>query len=206
MDIHLASDGLRGDLHVNVDHPMGPAVLRDARNGSHVGFSHDAEGQTDRRNGENIVTEISAVRSVDLVLRPATARTMWEHEADKYDYRRLVIPDGPAYPLPLCESVDGGDEPDEVEAALLATAEVLIGQLFDDRIDFATFRKKIMELRRAKDRMDPAEDPAKAIPVDDFSPAGTSIDARESRTWRERVFGRPSATSLREFSRYIIRH
>lgn len=80
-NVRLAADGLRGDLRVNPKHPLAEALFWDAEHApAAVGLSHHAEGRG-RQEGETfIVEEIVSVQSVDLVVRPAATRGLFESE------------------------------------------------------------------------------------------------------------------------------
>ena len=79
--VRESDGGLRGDLHLILSHPFAPAVLEMAeRNPSMIGLSHNAEGRIVKRDGKNIVEEITRVRSVDLVADPATASSLFESQ------------------------------------------------------------------------------------------------------------------------------
>lgn len=80
-NVRLAADGLRGDLRVNPKHPLAEALFWDAEHApAAVGLSHHAEGRG-RQEGETfVVEEIVSVQSVDLVVRPAATRGLFESE------------------------------------------------------------------------------------------------------------------------------
>lgn len=85
VNVHVAESGLVGDLHYFKTHAMARQVeeaverpdLRDT-----MGLSHNAEGRTRREGGKQIVEEILAVHSVDLVADPATTKSLFESEGD----------------------------------------------------------------------------------------------------------------------------
>lgn len=65
----------------NPKHALAEQLIWDAENApGNVGFSHDAEGTTSRKNGTTVVEDIHAVNSVDLVADPATTAGMFESE------------------------------------------------------------------------------------------------------------------------------
>jgi len=76
----LGEDGIYADLHANTAHPMWPRVAEDAEKRLALyGLSHNAEAGDYRfESGQQVVTEISRVESVDLVSAPATNRNLWE--------------------------------------------------------------------------------------------------------------------------------
>jgi hypothetical protein len=77
-------DGLYADFHFNPKHHLAEQLCWDAENApQNVGFSHDANARTTRRDGRVIVEEILKVNSVDLVANPATTRGLFEAGGDQ---------------------------------------------------------------------------------------------------------------------------
>lgn len=81
-NVRAAPDGLRADLHFNRKHPIAEQLCEDVESGlGQYGLSHDATSGRDRidTKAKRLVVEaIASVRSVDLVLNPATNRNLWE--------------------------------------------------------------------------------------------------------------------------------
>lgn len=81
-NVRLESDGLRGDLHYLVNHPMAARVVEDVEKMLDVfGLSHNASSareRFDRKTKRLVIEQIGEVRSVDLVDRPATNRNLRE--------------------------------------------------------------------------------------------------------------------------------
>lgn len=78
----VESQGLRGDFHVVKSHPMANVVFELAeRRPDKLGFSHNAVCLESSRSGESVYEAIRQVRSVDLVCRPATAKSIFESVA-----------------------------------------------------------------------------------------------------------------------------
>ena len=72
-------DGLYADFHFNPKHALAEQLLWDCEHSpGNVGFSHDVEAQTSRKNGRVVVEAISKVSSVDLVADPATTSGLFE--------------------------------------------------------------------------------------------------------------------------------
>ena len=72
-------DGLYGDFHFNPKHALAEQLCWDAEHApGNVGFSHDVEAQTSRKNGRVVVEAIRKVSSVDLVADPATTSGLFE--------------------------------------------------------------------------------------------------------------------------------
>ena len=110
--VRESDGGLRGDLHLILSHPFTPAVLEMAeKNPSMLGLSHNAEGRIVKRDGKNVVEEITHVRSVDLVADPATASSLFESKERIYTMtnaefaERLFETDGSFAP-PRTDPVD----------------------------------------------------------------------------------------------------
>jgi hypothetical protein len=71
--------GLLADFHFNPKHVLAEQLLWDAEHApENVGFSHNVEAQTVRRNDRVVVEAILRVQSVDLVADPATTRGLFE--------------------------------------------------------------------------------------------------------------------------------
>jgi hypothetical protein len=84
------------DLHCLTTHPLAPRVIEDAKKGMGAfGLSHNASSlpsgeRLDRANRRLVIEELAVVRSVDLVDRPATNRTLWESQSVKTTLRELI--------------------------------------------------------------------------------------------------------------------
>ncbi len=79
--VRVDGSGLRGDLHFNPKHPLAEQLVWDAEHApGNVGLSHVAKLKFARtkHNGMQVVEEIEAVRSVDLVTSPATTDGLFE--------------------------------------------------------------------------------------------------------------------------------
>ena len=79
-NIVVESDGMYGDFHYNRSHPKIPRILEDAERPDlgMYSFSHDADGRGPVVNGVFRVTHIPEARSVDIVYRGATNKTLFE--------------------------------------------------------------------------------------------------------------------------------
>ncbi len=72
-------EGLFGDLHFNPKHILAEQLAWDAEHApENVGFSHNVQARTSRRDDSLLVEEIMRVQSVDLVADPATTRGLYE--------------------------------------------------------------------------------------------------------------------------------
>jgi hypothetical protein len=75
----IKPDGVYGDLHVEKAGPLANRIFERAeRNPRAFGLSQDAEGVTKQQDGVEVVEEITDVRSVDLVARPASTKGLFE--------------------------------------------------------------------------------------------------------------------------------
>ena len=73
-----AAGGLSADLHLNPAHPYAAAIAWLAKNRpSAIGLSHNAIGEGETKDGVFVVKRIVSVRSVDLVIDPATVRGLF---------------------------------------------------------------------------------------------------------------------------------
>ncbi len=72
-------EGLFGDLYFNPKHILAEQLIWDAEHApENVGFSHNVQARTARRDDIVVVEEITRVQSVDLVADPATTRGLYE--------------------------------------------------------------------------------------------------------------------------------
>ena len=80
-DVRLRSDGIYADLHYNRFNPNAAAIVEAAqRFPNTIGLSHNATGQKTRHGDREVVEAVDAVRSVDIVTRPATNTGLFEAE------------------------------------------------------------------------------------------------------------------------------
>lgn len=78
-NVRLEGGSVFGDLHFLKTHPMAAQVCERAeRFPNKIGLSHDAEGRLSRKSGKTVVEDIEQVRSVDLVVFPATNDSLFE--------------------------------------------------------------------------------------------------------------------------------
>lgn len=80
-NVRYERDGLYGDLCVNHGHKLAEQLLWDAEHApDSVGLSHNVDGQLD--DSRRVVNRITRVRSVDLVLDPASTGGLYEGTDD----------------------------------------------------------------------------------------------------------------------------
>jgi len=114
--------GLRGDFRFNPKLALAEQLIWDAEHSpENVGFSHNVEARTSRKDGRVIVEEITRVQSVDLVADPATTRGLFEQNETKQrkgkqvEYHELTESELRANRPDLLKSI--------VESAMAAHAE-----------------------------------------------------------------------------------
>jgi hypothetical protein len=77
--VRVEADGLYADLHLLTSDPASAKILEAADKRPELfGLSHNAEGKGDHEGGVFVVSEITEVRSVDLVADPATNKSLFE--------------------------------------------------------------------------------------------------------------------------------
>jgi hypothetical protein len=82
-NVSADNGGLRGDLHYNPKHALAEQLAWDAEHApENIGLSHNVEARTSRRDGKQVVEEITRVVSVDLVADPAATRGLFESEGN----------------------------------------------------------------------------------------------------------------------------
>jgi hypothetical protein len=120
--VEQGDGGLRGDFRFNPKHALAEQLVWDAEHSpENVGFSHNVEARTSRKDGRVIVEEITRVQSVDLVADPATTRGLFEQtEPQKRKGKQVEYSE-------LTESELRANRPDIlkaiVEAAMAAHAD-----------------------------------------------------------------------------------
>lgn len=90
----VEGQGLFGDLHGDkLSDDFQRLMGRAESLHENIGFSHDAEGDTEVRDGRLVVTKITEVNSVDIVADPATTRGLFEHKGKamkKWTFKGLL--------------------------------------------------------------------------------------------------------------------
>jgi hypothetical protein len=101
--VELREDGLYGNLEYLKSHPYADQFVESAkRMPEQVGLSHSAEGKVAKQGDKEVVEEISAVHSVDVVRYPATTKGLFE-STDPEPLKVVVVKD-------LSEGHDPADE------------------------------------------------------------------------------------------------
>lgn len=90
-NVIVESDGVYGDLHLLMAHPLAAMVMEAAEKMPEtLGLSHNAEGGVRRENGVAIVESIHQVHSVDLVQTPASVAGLFESQQPTGDTSNSV--------------------------------------------------------------------------------------------------------------------
>ena len=89
----FAGGSIRADLHLNMAHEVAGQVLHDAQHSPDAcGLSHDVEAKASRGAGGRVLVEkITRVRSVDLVVNPATVAGLFESQGDDVDHEARIL-------------------------------------------------------------------------------------------------------------------
>lgn len=155
-NVRVGDDGWYGDLHLIPSHPLTEALLDVAENEKLAGtysLSHNADGKGVVKGRRYVIQEILQVRSVDVVTRGATTKTLFESRSPMKTKLRAVVTESklPAKLKVQLLELDAMDEdvpepaaPDEDYRDNLVAA---VGKLVksDDEADHAT-AKKILAL------------------------------------------------------------
>lgn len=145
----------------NPKHALAEQLIWDAKNApGNVGFSHDAEGTTTRKNGTTVVEDIHAVNSVDLVADPATTAGMFESEQKEPKTMKTTVKE-------LVESLTVSDDERKLlnEAVSLTSGatEVELSESDDDQAKaslavFSLLGDALKALTEAKEQAPPPAD------------------------------------------------
>ncbi len=133
--------GIHADFHFNPKHRLTEQMLWDAENAPEsLGFSHNAVlrfGDRDRR-GRDVVEQIVAARSVDLVADPATTKSLFESE-NTMDGEPMAAP-----------APGGASDPLEM---IVDSIAVKIGEIAKADGDPKAKMKSIAELLKKQDKI-----------------------------------------------------
>jgi len=176
-------DGVYGDLHFLKSHSAASTVCESAeRFPKQFGLSHNAEGETVRRDGQTVVESLTSAVSVDIVGRPATNEGIFESvDADKgatvvktsirklvesgkcaiYKAKHLVEMEGgdsalmdAPYNMPMPMSNDGMEvEANPDEAIADAFEQAVAAVVKDESLDIAAKMARIEEILTAHETL-----------------------------------------------------
>lgn len=193
------------DLHCLTSHPMYPRVVEDVKKGLGVyGLSHNAAAKRERfdRGAKRLVIEeLSTVRSVDLVDKPATNRNLWESEhrpmqtslrelleSRRKDWtkpRRLwanvLLEDDAMAPMmdaPV-EAEDGGDEDDALWTGFQAAIGKILDKYKSGEMDVKAAGKAIQDYLKTHDKLTGSDEPAP--PSDDVEEDEEEDDDKDKK-------------------------
>jgi len=153
--VRIREDGLYGDLHFNPKHALAEQLIWDANNApENVGLSHNVQARVRGRNGQQVVEEIYAVQSVDLVADPATTHGLFEHtlipetKENDMELKDLSITEIRAARPDLVEAIQA-----ETKTAITESEEAK-----SKAANFAAALKKITALTEENDTLKAAND------------------------------------------------
>ena len=212
--VELREGAIYADLHFVKSHPLAAQVCESAeRFPARIGLSHNAVGSVVRRDGGETVTEITRVRSVDLVTRPATNRTMFESEDHPVSIRtttlRTLLESHPrgktlleedmlpadAMAAPVDVPADGSSD-DQVKAAFRS---MVMAAFDDDKLDAKATLKRIGEILKAQEKLTGAGEPTSEPKPEGPSDTPESVDElRRLRAELAAVKGEAAARTLLE--------
>ncbi len=199
---------IRADLHYFDTHPMTPRVLEDVERGLGVfGLSHDASAKTERfdRAARRLVIEsLAAVRSVDLVRKPATNRNLWEDleqpvsttlreqleerlpkwKGNRRKWAHRLLEDDAMAPM-MDAPVDA--PPEEPEDALWAGFQAAIATILDKYksgdLDEKAAGKQVMDYLKTHKKLTGSDEPEE--PTDDTPPDPPASDDKKTEAEKE---------------------
>lgn len=181
---------VRADLHYFESHPITARVLEDVERGLGVfGLSHDASAGRERFDSASkrlVIESLSAVRSVDLVRKPATNRNLWEsHEGKtmaKTTLRELLeglkltpvrrkwrnrllemgeMPGMDTMDAPMDAPEAGGDDPDDaLWSGFTAAINKLLEKYASGEMDSKAAVKAIGDYLKTHEKLSSSSEPA----------------------------------------------
>lgn len=199
-NVREVTGGLSGDLHFLKSDPRAAKLCEAAeRRPESFGLSHNAEGRIVKKNGRNVVEEITRVRSVDVVADPATTRSLFEsieaeseeepkmsktmrqiaqsHSASKRGaaLKRFLEQDEglPMADMPV--EAPSADPNAEIAAAFEKAALAILKQVFTGEMDADEGLGKIKELLGKKEEV--VADAGGETPTDVPAPSPESLQA-----------------------------
>lgn len=173
----LEADGIYADFHFLPNTEDGKRIADIAEKmPNKFGLSHNADGSGAIKGGRYVIESIDAVRSVDIVTRPATTKGLYESQEPGMSktfleaLTEIGVTERAAKTLLEMDGFDGGDAPvdtaapaaaPEDEDAATHLARAVTAFMSDDTIDAAAKKKKINAILAILDNAEaPAETPA----------------------------------------------
>lgn len=174
VNVRIEKDGLYGDLEYLKESQHAAQLVETAtRMPEQIGCSHNAEGDTEIRDGVAFVTKLHEVRSVDIVADPATTnglfegkkRTMWTFKkllesarkafsgAQKAAINKLLEDDTMTDPLAAGVDEPAGNPEDALSDGFKAGMYAVIDSFCSGDMDLASTLGKLKELAKAHDNL-----------------------------------------------------
>lgn len=169
-------DGVFGDLHFNRKHHLAEQLVEDAvRFPKNFGLSHNAKGNLTGAEGNEVVESLTVARSVDIVGRPATNKSIFESEGytmKKKTVKQILesnsqnkgairlknlLEQDPAMMPVAAEPVevdDGASGDEEVKNALAKAAAGIAKKAVSGEMDKQEAMKKFKELIGLAEKME----------------------------------------------------
>lgn len=202
-------DEVRGDLHYLKSHEAaGPIVERAKRFPKSFGLSHDAEGSMGKaktREGKDVVESLTAVRSIDLVKRPATNRGLFEDQPTESTIRAIAekhaATDQGKLLVKLIEAdASNADEPVSVDIGMNSEQEIsrafeamllaVFRSKLDSKVKLAQFRA-ILGIQDETEQKTPTPESVtvdgKSVPAGGEKPGDTTSPAKLSEADQKRL-------------------
>lgn len=181
VNVRIEEDGPYGDLEYITSHPFASRLVEIAqRMPEQIGCSHNAEGDTEVRDGVVVVTKITEVRSVDIVADPATTNGLFEGKrhvakttvkkllesarkkfsrARKVWVKRLFEDDDMAAPLAAEVDVPAAGE-DPMDAAFGSAMHAVVDQYIAGDVEFADALSQFKELAKTHGKLTADAEPS----------------------------------------------
>lgn len=185
------ADGTYADLRYNPKHPLAESIVWWAQNEpAAIGLSINATGKVRRKNGRDIVEEITKVHSVDLVGDPATTNGLFESRGHRSmitvkqvleavyakDAARLKVLREEMPPEPMAMDMEAPAESASPDEQIDAAFESMVCGVFRDK-GLGTQEKiqKIKDILKAQEKLmgGGKEPPAEEKPAEESRKTAT---------------------------------
>ena len=202
--------GLFGNLRYLKGDPAGEKVAALAESGiANVGMSHDADGSVKRIGGENVVEEITAVNSVDVVFNPATTQSFKEStmkttlrkliEATPYKHTAKLLEMMPELaaeePIDVPAVEEGESAPDPIDAVADALAAKVADAIKDPDVTDAEVGQMAKAASKTVASVRADMEPKAEAPADD-KPEGDSEDEKTTEAIVAKAIAKHTAPLL----------
>ena len=178
---HKPGKGLYGDIYYNPKHGLTEQTLWDAENAPEsLGMSpnHKVLGRQNSQ-GRKIIEQITRVRSVDIVINPATTANLYEHKEETpmrtlKELLALATPHGRKFSnlleqdgIDVTAPIDVLGDMKPVEAVADALAQTAIAIFMDPAVSPEETGMKIAELATIVEEVKAKVEPGSSAPVDE---------------------------------------